>query len=86
MARKAADTEMERNYVTVILCAVDLYRPRGLAHNRKASSALSTLVERENNSFQVPAKTATKERVTDLAGSLVTSSGPATEKARRPNM
>ena len=52
------------------------------AHNRKASNVLCTLVERENNSFQVPAKTATKERVTDLAGSLVTSSGPAIQKRR----
>jgi len=60
MARKAADTEMERNYVTVILCAVDLYR--GLAHNRKASSALCTLVEREKKSFHVAAKTVSGTR------------------------
>jgi len=29
----------------------------GLVHNRKASSALCTLVERENKSLRVPAKT-----------------------------
>jgi len=39
--------------VSVSKSIVDLY----IAHNRKASDALCTLVKREKESFQVPAKT-----------------------------
>ena len=59
---------------------VDLY----IAHNRKASNALCTLVEREKKSFQVPAKTV-ERNVTDLAGSLVTNSRPPGRLQKMPD-
>jgi len=59
---------------------VDLY----IAHNRKASNALSTLVKEETKSFQVPAKTV-ERNVTDLAGSLVTSCRPPGRLHSRPD-
>ena len=57
-----------QSYMSVSI--VDLYR---LAHNRKASNALCTLVEREKFSS---CGANCQRNVTDLAGSLVTSSRP----------
>ena len=61
-----------------------------LAHNRKASNALCTL-KREKKILGHASKAVKKTYATHTARSLVTCSnfhtvGPATEKARRPNM
>ena len=54
---------------------------RGPQFENRCSNALCTLVKRETKSFQLLANC--QGNVTDLAGSLLTSSRPATEKARR---
>ena len=53
-----------------------------IAHNRKASNALCTLVKREKISD--PGENC-QRNVTDLAGSLVTSSRPPGRLQKRPD-
>jgi len=51
-------------------------------HNRNASNALCTLVEREKTSFQIITKC--QKNVSDLEGSLVTCFRPPGHPQKRP--
>ena len=55
-----------------------------IEHNLKVSNGLCTLVKREKKVFRSRRKLS-KERVTDLAGSLVTSSRPPGRLQKRPD-
>ena len=69
--------------MSVSMSVVDLYS----AHNRKASDALCTLVEREKTSFQVAAKTVKgmRDGSRRQSGNELQAAGPATPLQKRPD-